>query len=109
VATNQDPPGPGASGGLAFSDNGYWRGWDWATVRRTKSPPLRDRPYMQNPDGTWVASDDKWKNFGSAHPGGFNAVFADGSVRSLSYTIPTAVLKVLARRECGLIVDASGF
>jgi prepilin-type N-terminal cleavage/methylation domain-containing protein/prepilin-type processing-associated H-X9-DG protein len=109
VATNQDPPGPGAPSGLAFSDNGYWRGWDWATVRRTKTPPLRDRPYMQNPDGTWVASDDKWKNFGSAHPGGLNAVFADGSVRSLSYTIPTAVFQVLARRDSGLIADPSGF
>jgi prepilin-type N-terminal cleavage/methylation domain-containing protein/prepilin-type processing-associated H-X9-DG protein len=106
--TNADPAAPGATE-LSFSDNGYWRGWDWATVRRTKSAPLRDRPYMQNADGTWVASDDKWKNFGSAHPGGFNAVFADGSVKQISYEIPTAIFQVLARRDSGLIVDASGF
>ena len=56
-----------------------------------------------------MASDDKWKNFGSAHPGGFNAVFADGSVKSLSYTIPTAIFQVLARKDSGLSVDATGF
>jgi prepilin-type processing-associated H-X9-DG protein len=107
-ATNADPSAPGATE-LSFSDNGYWRGWDWATVRRTKSAPLRDRPYNRNPDGSWVASDDKWKNFGSAHPSGFNAVFADGSVKSISYTIPTAVFQALARRASGLVVDPSGF
>jgi len=52
---------------------------------------------------------DKWKTFGSAHPAGFNAVFADGSVRSLSYTIPTAIFQVIARRDCGLIADPTGF
>jgi len=64
---------------------------------------------MQNADGSWLASDDKWKNFGSAHPSGFNAVFADGSVKSISYGIPTAIFQVLSRRDSGLSVDATGF
>jgi len=106
--TNADTSAPGATE-ISWTDNGYWRGWEWATVRRTKSAPLQDRPYMKNADGSWVASDDKWKNFGSAHPAGFNAVFADGSVKSLSYAIPTAIFQVLARKDSGLSVDATGF
>jgi prepilin-type N-terminal cleavage/methylation domain-containing protein/prepilin-type processing-associated H-X9-DG protein len=107
--TQADGPAPGSSSEISWTDNGYWRGWEWATVRRTKSAPLQDRPYRQNADGTWVSSDDKWKNFGSAHPSGFNAVFADGSVKSISYSIPTAVFQVLARKSSGLVVDPSGF
>jgi prepilin-type processing-associated H-X9-DG protein len=47
--------------------------------------------------------------FGSAHPAGINAVFADGSVKPVSYTIPNAIFQLLCRKSDGLVVDLSGF
>jgi prepilin-type N-terminal cleavage/methylation domain-containing protein/prepilin-type processing-associated H-X9-DG protein len=52
--------------------------------------------------GTYVYQDRIFSGFefadhwGSAHPGGFQVLFADGSVRTISYTIPhTEFLKML--------------
>src|SRR5262249_48359763 len=52
--------------------------------------------------GTYVYQDRVFPGFefadhwGSAHPGGFQVLFADGSVRTISYTIPnTEFLKML--------------
>jgi len=41
----------------------------------------------------------------SAHPGGVNALFGDGSVHFLSETIPTSVLARLAARQDGEVVQ----
>jgi prepilin-type N-terminal cleavage/methylation domain-containing protein/prepilin-type processing-associated H-X9-DG protein len=58
-----------------------------------------------NRAGTYVYQDRIFAQFefadhwGSAHPGGAQFLFADGSVRNLSYTIPhTEVLKMLTPR-----------
>jgi prepilin-type N-terminal cleavage/methylation domain-containing protein len=74
-----------------IDDNaGYAAGYDPNTVRSTGLNPL--------PDANLSSSDyhDQknlhWKRFGSAHSAGFQAVFADGSVRLLSYSIPVATL-----------------
>jgi len=57
--------------------------------------------------------------FGSAHSGVFNAVFGDGSVKSLSMTIgnsgnmgysdQTSILYLLGRRNDGKVIDSSAY
>lgn len=42
---------------------------------------------------------------GSAHQGSMNAVFADGSVRSIRYSISWSLLNQLADRRDGSVID----
>jgi prepilin-type N-terminal cleavage/methylation domain-containing protein/prepilin-type processing-associated H-X9-DG protein len=49
---------------------------------------------------------DYW---GSPHPGGFNVAMADGSVRSIRYDIQLDVLRALANRSDGVVVDSSAY
>jgi prepilin-type N-terminal cleavage/methylation domain-containing protein/prepilin-type processing-associated H-X9-DG protein len=44
---------------------------------------------------------DNFYAFGSAHPSGFNAVFCDGSVRSLAYEIDVAAFRNTTNRRDG--------
>jgi prepilin-type processing-associated H-X9-DG protein len=46
---------------------------------------------------------------GSPHPGGFNAAFADGSVRFLRNTINLVVWKALITRASGEVINADAF
>jgi prepilin-type processing-associated H-X9-DG protein len=48
---------------------------------------------------SWESSGDR--GFGSAHPGGFGVVMADGSVRSSSYDVDKDVLKKIGIRNDG--------
>jgi prepilin-type N-terminal cleavage/methylation domain-containing protein/prepilin-type processing-associated H-X9-DG protein len=99
VQINQDPA-QHTWGRLGFTDNGYYQGWSWGTMRCSMSGPIRDQFY------TTVAY---WQMFGSAHPNGINAAFADGSVKSVPYTIPNGIFQLLCRKSDGLVVDLSGF
>jgi prepilin-type N-terminal cleavage/methylation domain-containing protein/prepilin-type processing-associated H-X9-DG protein len=64
----------------AGDDNsGYAIGMDWDHTRWADLPPAFDR-YIPN-DAT---SDTR---FGSSHTAGFNAVFCDGSVRMITYSV----------------------
>ena len=69
------------------------------TIRFTVSTllPLRDSE-VKGPTGG---------AFGSAHPGTWNAVMADGSVQSLSYSIDPAVFSAIGTRAGGEIVNDS--
>jgi hypothetical protein len=42
-----------------------------------------------------------YRRFGSAHPSGFNSVFADGSGRTVHYSVSLAVLMAACRRDDG--------
>jgi prepilin-type N-terminal cleavage/methylation domain-containing protein/prepilin-type processing-associated H-X9-DG protein len=65
-------------GRLQSDDNeGYSDGWDHDVERYGSRQP--------QPDGR--AGGDGNQRFGSSHPQRFNAVFADGSVRSISYSV----------------------
>jgi prepilin-type processing-associated H-X9-DG protein len=80
-------------------NEGYTSGWDEDTVRRTDRPPL--------PDARSGGSGDL--RFGSSHPGRFNVVFADGSVRSISYSINPTVFSYLGNKADGKVIDGNEF
>jgi prepilin-type processing-associated H-X9-DG protein len=42
--------------------------------------------------------------YGSAHPGGFNAVFCDGSIHVITYNIEAIVYDALGHRSDGYTV-----
>ncbi len=73
-------------------NQGYSVGYDEDTVRFTadpKRPPAPD--YWGNKDYNDVGN----QAFGSSHSGIFQAVFADGSVHAISYSIHFATFKAL--------------
>ncbi|MHB1033962.1 MAG: DUF1559 domain-containing protein [Pirellulales bacterium] len=78
-------------------DSGWADGWDPDIIRSTSFPLRSDF------DGS--PSEEFGYEFGSAHPGGMNAVFGDGSVRSLSYTIDQAIFNRLGDRRDGFTID----
>ncbi len=94
-------------GGTASDDRGWADGWDPDTMRSTCFQPLGDGDpegfdaILRNAYGDGV---DVW-NFGSAHPGIFNAVFADGSVHTISFDIDIVLFNNLGTRNDGQIVD----
>jgi prepilin-type N-terminal cleavage/methylation domain-containing protein/prepilin-type processing-associated H-X9-DG protein len=72
-------------------DNGScYQGFDWDTHRFTAEEPIQDSPGF-----------DLYQQFGSAHPGAWNVVFCDGSVKSLSYDIDLATHRQLSNRFDG--------
>jgi prepilin-type N-terminal cleavage/methylation domain-containing protein len=85
-------------GGTWGDNTGYYSGWGWDTIRFGRQQPRQDAPGEQT--GTYDL-------FGSAHPGGFQAVLCDGSVRVLSYTVNNTVIRRLANRQDGQVIDLS--
>jgi prepilin-type processing-associated H-X9-DG protein len=79
-------PTAGYGGGLWFDDATWANGWDADVIRETTVPPIPDQQA-----GTG-------RQFGSAHPGGFQALFADGSVRWIHYAIDRQLWRQVARR-----------
>jgi len=47
--------------------------------------------------------------FGGPHAGGLSVAFGDGSVRSIGWQVPGAVFQLVARKNDGLLLDASSF
>jgi prepilin-type N-terminal cleavage/methylation domain-containing protein/prepilin-type processing-associated H-X9-DG protein len=82
-------------------DAGWSDGYDPCIVRYTAFPPMRD----DDNDGSWYYG----YQFGSAHPSVFNGLFADGSVRSIPYTIDLNVFNCLGDRRDGQNIDDSQF
>ena len=78
-------------------NEGYTSGFDEDTVRRTgrvSEPPAPD------PRDGFTGG----KRFGSSHPGRFNAVLADGSVRTIPYSIDPQVFRRLGDKADGEVV-----
>jgi prepilin-type N-terminal cleavage/methylation domain-containing protein/prepilin-type processing-associated H-X9-DG protein len=74
---------------------GYTCGWDLDTARTTDKAPKQDN----------FGDSDKTKRFGSSHPGRFNAVFADGSVRPISYAIDPVIFSYLGNKSDGQVIN----
>jgi prepilin-type N-terminal cleavage/methylation domain-containing protein/prepilin-type processing-associated H-X9-DG protein len=66
------------------------------------SPATVLRPYQDTRGLTGIHG----QSFGSAHPGGFNMAFCDGSVRSISYAITFETHRRMGGRNDGLPASA---
>jgi prepilin-type processing-associated H-X9-DG protein len=101
-------------GGISYSDDQGWcEGWDLDVMRSTCFPPMADGDplgYSFQPLNTasdYFGAVNDVVNFGSAHTGGFNCVFVDGSVHTLNYDIDVTVFNALGTRAGGEAVDTS--
>jgi prepilin-type N-terminal cleavage/methylation domain-containing protein/prepilin-type processing-associated H-X9-DG protein len=99
---------------ISYSDDKGWSdGWDLDMMRSTCFPPMSDGDglgYSFQPLNS--ASDlfgpvNDVVTFGSAHPGGLNCVFTDGSVHSISYDIDVIIFNGLGTRAGGETFDSS--
>jgi prepilin-type processing-associated H-X9-DG protein len=76
-------------------NEGYTCGFDEDTMRLTSQAPAPD--FNGSGAGPMI--------FGSSHPGAFNAAFADGSVRSISYSINQTVFGYLGNKADGHAIN----
>ncbi len=93
----------------AGDDEGVFAGSNWDSTRyftTTNNGTIAERPFQ---DRAGLGGDGYVRKFGSAHAGGFNTVFCDGSVRSISYGIDTIVWIRLGNRHDGQVIDVSAF
>jgi len=102
------------SGLISWSDDQGWSdGWDLDAMRSTCFPPMSDGDGLGYSFGPLNSSSDLFGTindvvtFGSAHPGGFNCVYSDGSVHSLSYDIDVIIFNGLGTRAGGETFDSS--
>ncbi len=80
-------------------DQNPYNGDDRDIVRFTGGrPPWQDTPGLTQ---TW--------RFGSAHSGGFNMAFCDGSVHPISYSIDKQIHTWLGNRRDGQVISAGKF
>jgi prepilin-type N-terminal cleavage/methylation domain-containing protein/prepilin-type processing-associated H-X9-DG protein len=97
----------GLYGGGTLADNRGWAdGWDYDILRSCMFPI--------QPDSQGENADDLQESespfhpahyrFGSAHPGGINAMFADGSIRAISYDVDQETFNRLGHRSDGEVI-----
>jgi prepilin-type N-terminal cleavage/methylation domain-containing protein/prepilin-type processing-associated H-X9-DG protein len=85
-------------------DRGWSDGWDPDTVRSTMFPVSPDIDF----DPKLIDEPRRYGYcFGSAHPGGVNAVFADGSVHTIAFGVDQVIFNSLGHRSDGEVVDFS--
>jgi Protein of unknown function (DUF1559) len=90
-------------GQLPRSDDneGYSAGNDWDTMRNANYPP--------GPDANEPSDERGFANFGSSHRSGFNAVFADGSLHHIAFTVDPTIFSRLGTRADGQPIDGNAF
>jgi len=98
--------------GSPSDDTGWTDGWDPDVMRLSCIPPLNDsavNPPFTGSMGEPPGSNGVWETLllGSAHAGGINTVFADGSVRTINYDINVFVLNALGTRNGEETIDMS--
>jgi prepilin-type processing-associated H-X9-DG protein len=90
-------------GGLWGDNFGWYQGWAWDSVRFSNKPAQQDSPLANLQDDTrgGVVCGD-CDMFGSAHSGGLNAAFCDGSTRTINYDVDHVVFQMLTNRRDGM-------
>ena len=95
----------------AGDDNGIYCGHDWDIVRYAyydAGNPINSYAPRQDQTGYYGQPLTEGA-FGSAHSGGFNMAFCDGSVRSISYSISLQIHSYLGCRNDGQVIGGSQF
>jgi prepilin-type N-terminal cleavage/methylation domain-containing protein len=86
-------------GNFQGEDNeGYTSGWDHDVLRRTDLAPLPDCIGASNSACAGTV------RFGSSHPGGFQGVLGDGSVRMIQYSMDLTNFNRLGNRQDGQVL-----
>jgi prepilin-type N-terminal cleavage/methylation domain-containing protein/prepilin-type processing-associated H-X9-DG protein len=93
------------AGGMSWSDDLGWSdGFDPDTLRSTAFPPLSDSDGFCFEPATRARCTGAGSEvffFGSAHPAGVNAVYADGSVHAIGYSVDGILFNALGTRGSG--------
>jgi prepilin-type N-terminal cleavage/methylation domain-containing protein len=87
-------------------DQSAYVGFDRDGIRYTAKPPRQDTP--GDPPGAPPFCFYEFP-FGSSHSGVFQAVFCDGSVRGIEYSIDMTIFQRLGHRKDGQVMDESQF
>ena len=88
--------------GAWHDDRGWTDGWDPDTMRSTMFPVAVD---AEEPD-TAVSAPLPYA-FGSAHAGGINCIFADGSVHTIGYDVDREIFSLLGNYGDGEVINLS--
>jgi prepilin-type N-terminal cleavage/methylation domain-containing protein/prepilin-type processing-associated H-X9-DG protein len=88
-------------GARADDNEGYTGGNDWDSMRSARLAPAADTNQPTTENG--------FAEFGSSHRAGMNILFADGSVRHVSYSIDQTVFARLGTRADGQVIDGNAF
>jgi prepilin-type N-terminal cleavage/methylation domain-containing protein/prepilin-type processing-associated H-X9-DG protein len=85
-----------------------------STSTQETAPPNHGAPGINGRCGPWGLGPPSggggyYDYWGSAHPGGFNIAFADGSVRTIKYSISLPVLQALSTRTGGEVIDSNAY
>ena len=93
--------------GMDWADACAYGGNCWSIARWTYYDPI-------DPINSYVPRQDTpgfiyAQGFGSAHPGGLNMSFCDGSVRTINYDIDPLIHSNLGNRQDGQVIDSSKF
>ncbi|MBA3483778.1 MAG: DUF1559 domain-containing protein [Pirellulales bacterium] len=113
----QGTGGTSATPGFSWGENqSAYNGWEWDAHRVAWSPYSHQKGWLNNTtdiefhqpsqDQAGVGLNDPEVKFGSAHAGGFNMVYCDGSVHTLSYDINHLTHAYLANRLDGQSVTS---
>jgi hypothetical protein len=91
---------------ISYSDDQGWSdGWDLDMMRCTCFAPMSDGDNFgysfQNTTNDYFGAKNDVVQFGAAHTSGFNAVFVDGSIHTISYDIDVVIFNGLGTRAGG--------
>jgi prepilin-type N-terminal cleavage/methylation domain-containing protein/prepilin-type processing-associated H-X9-DG protein len=111
-------PSDGYEGNTSTNDPGFsygenqsmYTGHEWDNQRVAWNPSAPQPPEFFQPSQDYAGASAilPEPKFGSAHAGGFNMVFCDGSVHNIKYDVDYQVHRYLANRLDGNVVDMSG-